>query len=320
MVSRSTSVKKQLCWLCVWRESAAFFGNQERTFHNQIIYSPLSIPQTGHGMLLHKQLSPWARAGFACRDALITGRIQYCMDSARCLCPAVGLLLGKERAVSGIAGFWLPHNQMKWSFFPHWSPGSQCPARPPLLCGHPLPCSASTTLGSVQTLYLSERWLLVLFFIYFFSILVLFLPGWWLLCSPSDGTPASPPAPIQLSFSNNSHCSPLLPKMLSASSIFVLLFSRIYIQPLSLILQPHNSNCVFSNAFEMSTHQVKRSLPFQEVLCTGFSPPRKKNSQFFWMKVSWLVGHWTAKEGKGMRVQAVPLPFCVILLAHKCII
>lgn len=178
---------------------------------------------------------------------------------------------------------------MKWSFFfSHWSPGSHCPARPPFLCGHPLPCSASTTLGSVQTLYLSERWLLVLFFIYFFSILVLFLPGWWLLCSPSDGTPASPPAPIQLSLSNNPYCSPLLPEMPSASSIFVLPFSRIYIQPLSLILQPHNSNCLFSNAFEMSTHQVKLSLPFQEVLCTGFSPPRRKTpSSFEWKWAGW---------------------------------
>jgi len=53
-----TSVEKQLDWLCVWRESAAFFGNQEGIFHNQIIYSPLFLPQSGHRMLLHKQLSP----------------------------------------------------------------------------------------------------------------------------------------------------------------------------------------------------------------------------------------------------------------------
>ena len=62
------------------------------------------------------------------------------------------------------------------------------------------------------------------FFIYFFPIFVLFLPGWWLLCSPSGGTPASPTAPVQLSLSSNSHRSPLLPEMSSASLISVLPF------------------------------------------------------------------------------------------------
>uniref|UniRef100_A0A674HUU2 HYDIN/VesB/CFA65-like Ig-like domain-containing protein n=1 Tax=Taeniopygia guttata TaxID=59729 RepID=A0A674HUU2_TAEGU len=35
-----------------------YFGNQEGTFHHQIIVSALSLPRTAHGMLLHKQLCP----------------------------------------------------------------------------------------------------------------------------------------------------------------------------------------------------------------------------------------------------------------------
>lgn len=200
----------------------------------------------------------------------------------------MALLLRKERAVSRVVSCLLgspqPNEMVLVSPAMLW-----CPACPLLLGGPSLPCSASTALSSVQTLCLRERGFMFLSLI---SSSYSSLPGWWLLCSPSDGTPVSPSAPIQLSLSFDSLCSPLFSEMSSASLISLLpLFQGSLSSPYLSFSTPTTQAVCFPTPFEMSTHQVKLSLPLylfgtfcalDLVLHGGRTP-----SSFGWRQAGW---------------------------------